>query len=254
VLADVSFWDFGQGPICDVALRSYWQGRAVLGGQDWQVGIVPDNLNSPASFENSRLLLRPWQERDEVFSATDSSLDTFPFSRKLFADGHSYQLTCRTGSQNGEVSPILEFAEEPVALDEVKITGKYIKRLILSGESYRVVLDQPAAAVKVPIGHYNQPTALLEQNGVTAYCNTIGQLSGKQISVDGKAPAILAVGGPLTNTVIATRDGRDLVLNYQLIGAGGQAYLLANRDYEHPPEFAIYKNGKTIASGKFEFG
>jgi hypothetical protein len=41
---------------------------------------------------------------------------------------------------------------------------------------------------------------------------------------------------------------------YQLVGAGGEAYQLANQDRSHPPEFAVFKGDKKIASGKFEFG
>jgi len=29
---------------------------------------------------------------------------------------------------------------------------------------------------------------------------------------------------------------------------------LANQDRSHPPEFAVFKDNKKIASGKFEFG
>ena len=69
-----------------------------------------------------------------------------------------------------------------------------------------------------------------------------------------KAPVVLNVGGPLTNSVTASRHGQDLRLDYRLVGAGGQSYQLANQDRSKPPEFAIYKGEKKIASGAFEFG
>jgi hypothetical protein len=72
--------------------------------------------------------------------------------------------------------------------------------------------------------------------------------------VDGKTPAVLDAGGPLTNSVTASRHGQDLRLDYRLVGAGGETYQLVKQDRSQPPEFAIYRGDKRIASGKFEFG
>ena len=254
VLADISFWDYGSQPSCSLAVRSFWQGKVTLQGRDWQAGIVQNDLNQSSSFGNSRLLLRPWDNRNQPFDAYDGSLASVPFSRKVFVDGHAYQLEWITGSQNGEAKPALQFTEQSVALGELKITGKFIQRLVLPGGPYLVVLDQPAASMQVPTGSYNQPDILLAQNGTTAYCNSSLRQTGQRVSVDGKTPLVLNVGGPLTNSVIASRHGQDLRLDYRLVGAGGETYQLANRDRSRPPAFAIYQGDKKIASGKFEFG
>lgn len=254
VLADISFWDFGSRPNGNLAVRSFWQGKATLQGRDWQVGIVPNVMNQPGSLETGQLLLRPWEERDKAFNAYGGSLDTFPFSRKLFVGDHAYQLTCLTTPQNGELKPALQYTEQPVALGELKITGQFIRRLVLPGGPYLVVLDHPAASVKVPVGTYRQPNIRLAQNGAEAFCLSDFPQSGNRITVDDKTPVALNVGGPLTNSVTATRHGQDLRLDYRLIGAGGAIYQLANSDRSKPPEFAIYKGDKKIASGKFEFG
>jgi len=239
-------------PYCTVELRSFWQGRVILPGRDWQVGIIPNF--SPVSFETGQLLLRPWAERDKPFNVYSGSLATVPFSRKLFVDDHAYQLDLIAGSQNGEAKPALQFTEQTVALGELKITGKFIQRLVLPGGPYLVVLDQPAASVQVPTGSYNQPDILLEQNGAEAFCQSSRLQVGRRISVADKTPAVLNVGGPLTNSVIASRHGQDLRLDYRLVGAGGETYQLVNQNRSQPPEFAIYKGDKKIASGKFEFG
>jgi hypothetical protein len=252
VLADLSFWVGGVEPYCTVELRSFWQGRVILPGRDWQVGIIPNF--SPVSFETGQLLLRPWAERDKPFNVYSGSLATVPFSRKLFVDDHAYQLDLIAGSQNGEAKPALQFTEQTVALGELKITGKFIQRLVLPGGPYLVVLDQPAASVQVPTGSYNQPDILLEQNGAEAFCQSSRLQVGRRISVADKTPAVLNVGGPLTNSVIASRHGQDLRLDYRLVGAGGETYQLVNQNRSQPPEFAIYKGDKKIASGKFEFG
>jgi hypothetical protein len=254
VLADINFWDYGSRPNCNLAVRSFWQGKMTLQGRDWQVGIVQNVLSQSGSSENSRLLLRPWEKRNQSFNANDGSLAAVPFSRKLFVDGHAYQLDWLAGPQDGEAKPALQFTGQSAPLGELKITGKFIQRLVLPGGPYLVVLDQPAASVQVPTGSYNQPDIRLGQNGAEAFCQSGQSQLGRRISVNDKTPAVLNVGGPLTNSVTASRHGQDLRLFYRLVGAGGETYQLANENRSHPPEFAIYKGDRKIASGKFEFG
>ena len=272
VLADLDFWDYGAASDCSVSARSFWQGKLTLAGQDWQVGVVPTfwskNGRRDVFFENGRLLLRRWEKRDQAFNTFNGSLDTVPFSKQLFFGGHAYQLNWLAGAQNGEskssnesgrcpaLRASLQFVEQSVPLGEMKITGRYIRRLTLSGKPWFAVLDQPAGTVRVPTGSYTQPNVQLEQSGVQAWCNANSWPPARLASVlvNGRTPATLDAGGPLTNSVSVTRHGSDLRLDYQLLGAGGQAYQLAGANRQHPPEFAIYHGGKKLASGNFEFG
>ena len=260
MLADISFYDSRSGPNCTLTLHSFWQGKVMLAGRDWQVGLIPNDLGHPifapgqtVAYENDQLLLRPWEKRNQTISVGVAS-DTVPLMQKLFVNGHAYQVTRITGLPNGEIKPTLQFAEQSAVLGELKITGKYIQRLILPGGPYLVVLDRPADTVKIPVGSYHQPNVLLEQGSNRAWCTDGSWVSGRRIVVDAKTPAGLDAGGPLTNSVIATRRGRNLELSYRLIGAGGATYQLDNQDRSRPPEFAIFKGDRKVASGKFAFG
>jgi hypothetical protein len=259
MLADLTLYDYGAQPMCFLSVRSFWQGKVTLQGRDWQVGIIQDVVNRPlnprGSFENSRLLLRPWEDRSQPFNAYNGTLATVPFSQKLFVGGHAYQIECITRTQAGQFQPSLQFTEKSTELGEVKITGQYIQRLVLSGGSYMVVLDQPSGVVKIPTGIYNQPDVQLEQNGLRAVCRNLGQTQlGRRFSVEGTTPAVLNAGGPLTNSVAVSRHGQDMRMDYRLAGAGGETYQLLNLDTSKPPEFAVYKDARKIASGHFEFG
>jgi len=64
----------------------------------------------------------------------------------------------------------------------------------------------------------------------------------------------LVLGGPLTNSVTLTRQGRKLNMNYQLVGADGGSYRLAQQDRAKPPDFTVYHGGKKVLSGMFAFG
>jgi len=254
VLADINIWEYNSRVYAYVMARSLWQGKLTLQGRDWQVGIVQNVVDQPGSFEEGRLLLRPWEKRNRSFSADDGLLASVPFSRKLFLDGHAYKVDCIVRSQNGEASPALQFTEQSVPLGALNVTAQFIHRLVLTGGPYLVVLDDPAGVVKVPIGTYIQPDIQLEQNGVEAFSKASLQQVARQISVDGRTIAVLHMGGPLTNSVIANRHGQDLRLDYRLAGGGGEVYQTAVRGRAKPPEFAIYKGANKIASGTFEFG
>jgi len=258
MLVDVNFYDYSARPNCNLSVRCFWQGKATLHGQDWQVGAIPSlwvekNGSRNISFEH-QLLLRPWEKQNQAFNNFDGSLETVPFSQKLFFGGQAYQIDWLNASPSGEVKPTLQFTEQSVVLGDLKITGQFIQRLILPGKNYLVVLDNPSATVKIPTGSYSQPTVRLERGGTAAYFNFNRPPFSTQISVDDKTSALLKVGGPLTNSVLASRHGQDLRLDYRLVGAGGETYQLANENRSHPPEFAVFKGDKRIASGKFEFG
>ena len=86
--------------------------------------------------------------------------------------------------------------------------------------------------------------------------NVVEEISGSQMPVLGPPPpeqavvvderrtAVLAVGGPLTNCVSATHRGRNLLLSYRLIGAGGGEYWLAAGGDGKPPQVHHRQSGK----------
>ena len=140
-----------------------------------------------------------------------------------------------------------EADKQGLALGELKLEGKYIERLVLRRKDSRTErFDQPAETIKLPAGQYR----LLEAHLKGGY--TFRSLSRDWITVAEDKPAVFKVGAPLKPTVKAQRQGSVLVLNYELIGIGGEIYTDSNRN--KPPTFTIYKGDKEIASDKFEFG
>jgi hypothetical protein len=61
--------------------------------------------------------------------------------------------------------------------------------------------------------------------------------------------------GPLTPQLQATRAGRLLILDYQLLDADGNNCLRQGLDPRPaPPRFSIRRDGREIDSGDFEYG
>jgi hypothetical protein len=254
MLVDLTLSDYGAQPGCTAAIRSLWQGKITLQGEDWQVGITENPFERSGSAEASHLLLRRWEARNKPFSAYTDSMEVFPFSRRLFVQSHAYQLDYTNESKGDDTRMKLQFTEQQPALGELKISGDFVQHVILDGGPYLVLIDKPETVVRVPVGSYNQPKVWLKKGGTEAYRNSNPMQQGRRFAIDEKKPALLAAGGPLTNSVTVTRHGQYLNLGYQLIGAGGEGYQLTGQDRTKPPEFAIYKGDRKIASGKFEFG
>ena len=296
MLVDFDFFQYGESgrPLVNVMARSFWQGKVTVAGHDWQVGLVQNLSGQPGSFQLGQLLLRPWEERNKRFSASSEkpedtmgiawegknwvvrASDAFAFSPKVFFEGHACQLDWSPEPRGRDEKLALRLTEQQTALGELRITGSFIQRLVLTGGPYVVVLAQPPGSVKVPPGRYQPYRVWLKQGEAEAYfnfglpqtgkANVIEEITGSQLPVvsppppeqavvvDEQRPGVLAVGGPLTNCVSATRRGRNLLFSYRLIGAGGGEYWLANGGDRKPPQFTVGRSGKQIGSGQFEFG
>jgi hypothetical protein len=74
------------------------------------------------------------------------------------------------------------------------------------------------------------------------------------LTVDPNAPATLKVGAPLRQVVEIRRPGTAMVLNYELIGQGGERYSINRTQGSPVPSFAVYRGDRKVASGDFEFG
>ena len=137
------------------------------------------------------------------------------------------------------------------AVGELKLEGKHIERLVLSQKDGGTKkFDKPGETIKLPVGEYRLQEVRLQGGYSCRIMTPISDANWVTIAED--KPAVLKVGAPLKQTVEVRRQGSLLLLNYKLLGAGGEAYTSDNRS--DPPGFSVYKGDKKIASGKFEYG
>lgn len=253
VLVDLNLYSYGSHDYCVGGVRSMWAAKVTLGGEDWQVGVIPGAFGQGAS-EKDRLLLRPWTEREQSFSLTSLVPETFDFPDKLFLNGKAYEVDRAGVRENGRAGVDVRFRDQSPTLGDLQIKGRFIDRLALFGDEYLVLLDHPGNEVEVPVGHYtaSRVRVLAGDTKASRTRTSLGVMKGFSVVTDGAA--VLATGGPLTNSVSVNRRGRSLSLSYRLIGVDGETYQLEPQDRSHPPEFAVYRGDKQIASGKFEFG
>ena len=133
----------------------------------------------------------------------------------------------------------------------LKLESKYIERLILSRQdnNEREEFRRPEQIIKLPIGEYYLHEVHLQGGYI---CYALRDSKRIQVNVTSGQTKTLKIGAPLKQVINASRQGRNLVMNYELIGMGGEKYTSRNRN--KPPTFTVYKGEKEIASEKFEYG
>ena len=134
---------------------------------------------------------------------------------------------------------------------EIKLEGKSINRLILRREDNngREEFRRPEQIIKLPTGKYRVHEIHLEGGYI---CYAYRESKRLLVSVTSDETAILKIGGPLKQIINVDRQGRNLVMNYELLGVGGEKYISGTRDEK--PAFTVYRGDKEIGSDKFEYG
>mgnify|MGYP005844522091 CR=1 FL=1 len=257
-MVDLNCYRYRDLPHFNAGCRSFWEGKVLLGGTEWQVGRVDDLSARSSAPPEPYLVLRPWSERGRAFYVQDGSLDAFAAGRRLYLDGAGWRLDWTRETTGAEPALRLTLTPEKFETGELKLAGQYIGRLVLSGgkAGCTVVLNEPGVSVRVPQGSYYGAQVCLRRGDRRAARETDRYNGGRpgqpKLVIATNQPATLVAGGPLTNTVAVTRRGNNLSLDYRLVGAGGEAYTLLG--LREAPAFAAFKGDAQVASGQFEFG
>ncbi len=253
----------------------FWQAKVALAGEEWQVAAVDNPANRESLAPAEFLLLRPWGLRTNHVSLLDPISGTVPFPDQLFWLSQAFHLERHFETDSGGPVCKLEFTPQQPPLTELKLSGESLAYAVLRDTNgYTALLHDPPATAKVPQGVYTISAAWLKKGSVTAF-----RLGDKPSVVNATTATSLVLGGPLTNSVVLTRYGRRLLMNYKLKGAdgafyrmaeqpgavmasaglaqgvGGGSYRLAQQpDRTKPPEFSVFHGGKKVLSGQFQFG
>ncbi len=238
---------------CYVQLRSFYEGKLELAGQTWQIGLVKKLVANPGSTSRSRettLLIRPWTERTKRFSLSDSAAITVPLCEIVYLWDRSYTPQIDWQQCDHTNKPVLKLRPAKTELGQLELAGLYVQRLVLKNAPQRAALfHSPDRIIQVPVGTYNNIEVFLKNGDAEATAELV-----EKVVVTTNTTNLLAVGGPLTNSVTVTVDGRVLRMSYKLVGYGGKEYNFNYAGARKPPEFTIYKGDKRISSGRFRFG
>jgi hypothetical protein len=235
-----------------IVLRSFWQGRVELGGRPYQIGLVENPDAKTVTDEARYLLFRAWDARTEPIRLNPGTAHLINWPQKVYLAGQGFGLSSHYTNQAGSDCYLLELGPASLQLGELRVSGQNLYRLILHQPGgYTAILDTSGPVEKVPIGTYQTGEVWLRQGTAEAFYT--GPLP---LTIRADTSVSLAIGGPLTHSVVAERRGDDLMLRYQLVGAGrhGLTYRMSTEDRANPPGWIILSGEKQIASGKFAYG
>jgi len=150
------------------------------------------------------------------------------------------------------VAALASASDDVTGIGELRIEGQGLKQLILKDEAgRRKTIDQFDSPVTLAEGEYSIQSITLQGGHASSYSQIPGHL---RVVADANVPATLKIGAPLRQVVKVERQGPVIVLNYELIGQGGERYRV-NRTQDCPgPSFTAYRGDREVGSGKFEFG
>lgn len=248
---DLNFSEYGSRVSVYAHVRSYWAGKALLAGREWQVGWIPGTERRFGTAKNDFFLLRDWSEREASFTTSDGPLDAFAFPQKVFLETAMYEVACEHARDGDQLKHQMVFRKRPAELGRVNVSGQFIKRLVLTDGPCVAIFDTPQSTLRAPAGKYGRHHVQLGKGAALAYLN---ESPKPALVVATNQPVTLVAGGPLTNSAAFSRQGNHLEINYHLLGAGGGLYAQAARSYENPPRFTVYQGDRNIGSGNFEFG
>ncbi len=218
---------------------SGWAGEFEMDGQTWMLGVV-DNLNGRIDSNDLLYLQGPGK-----------LMPVFPVADTLFFGGHTFHLSLTFESINAEVVVKATLTELHPQMGELNIEADGSRHVRLRSEHLTVLLDDPPGTVALPVGNYRVEDCVL-------YDEHLGWAGPKFVACSRDVPvqpgpaASLRLGKPLSNTVEIARDRNLLLLDYRLVGAGGEQYSYYN--WRSSPSFTVSKGPLRIAAGTFPFG
>jgi hypothetical protein len=152
------------------------------------------------------------------------------------------------------------------AMGQLKIEGKAIERLSLAkrigkgdaSSEKPLVLNSPGSTVSLPVGDYLLERIELKGGYV---CNVPFRVFGPNnqelrapqwLTIGPDQPCVLKIGAPLKATLRTYRQGRVILIAYDLLDSEGRRYASTKRG--SPPRFTVSCDGREVASGSFEYG
>ncbi len=218
---------------------SGWAGEFELDDQPWMLGVV-DNLDGRID-SNDLLYLQGPSKLMPVFPVVDT----------LFFGGHTFHLSLTFESINAEVVVKATLTELHPQMGQLNTEADGSRHVRLRSDRLTALLDDPPGTVALPVGDYRVEDCVL-------YDEHLGWAGPKfvecsqNLSVQPGPAASLRLGKPLSNTVEIARDRNLLLLDYRLVGAGGEQYAYYN--WRSNPSFTVSKGPLRIAEGTFPFG
>ncbi len=151
------------------------------------------------------------------------------------------------------LAPAAAGGEQTPEMGTLRIEGQGIERLVLQGRTGpRLFYYSHEPNLVLRAGTYRLEEVVVQGS----YSSSGLQIPApaRVLTIEPGGLRTLKLGLPLRQTVKIERWGRSLVLNYQLLGCGGESYTFTRRHDKTRPVFTIYQGERQVSSGAFASG
>ncbi|NLV44793.1 MAG: hypothetical protein GXY07_09860 [Candidatus Hydrogenedentes bacterium] len=224
------------------SIRSGWKGDIEIGGKPCSMGVA-DNLDGIFDGGDSFLFDH---ERHKKARLSFGKADELPLPRWFFFEGQNYRMESAFRVLDGAAALAVTLTPITEGLMDISFEGQAVSRVLFAGkEDVYGMLDWPVPAMRIPEGVYTL-------SRVDVLDSFYGHPEdGAELKAGGNT--VLKAGGPLNQEVRVARAGATLNMNYILKGMGDTPYNTDSNDV-NAALFAVYKDGRVIETGTFEYG
>ncbi len=149
--------------------------------------------------------------------------------------------------------PIVRGSEQTPGTGTLRIEGEGIERLVLQGSTGpRLFFYSREPNLVLRADTYRLEEVVVQGSYSSSGLQIPAQL--RVLTIEPGGLATLKLGLPLRQTVRTERWGRSLVLNYQLLGRGGESYTVTRRQGKNQPTFVVDQGRNRIALDHFAAG
>ena len=228
---------------CHVSVRSGFQAQIDLAEQAYRVQLA-DNLDGQLD-QSDKLhisLVRPDQPG---LSSAHLSVPS-----ALFLGGHLYDCRYAFIADANQPQVQLTLTERETPLGQLTIAGQDVDYLELHSQWIVPIFEPNQPAISIPVGNYTCQALNLRPQGQN---HVYVQGLDKRVTIKQGELSTLKLGAPLKSTVSVNRANKCLVLNFKMVGQGGEEYS-SSGTRETTPRFKVFQGDKEVHSGEFEYG
>lgn len=228
---------------------SYWKGTVELDGKRWRMSVADPFC---ASFGSASVALEP---DDNTTSGCPGFIRYLPTSSGISVGGNPYALSLAIDYSGTTPTLVATFTEMriPPPTGEVELVGEKIGLAVFDApEAFDTVVGRPAGRFRVPANQKLSMRLVLDSRTTSAPGGFWGWKELEPLK-PGEFRRIRA-GAPLHSEVKVSQHGQNALLDYALLGQGGEYYLPYGKAWISKPQYTIRRGEKLLTRGEFEFG
>jgi hypothetical protein len=258
---DLTLYILSHAVFGKMTVRSGWHGAVQLDGKTYQLTVV-DDLDGV--FDGGDVMLLDEESSSPI--PKEERLRALNLPEQIVLGDATYGLVYALEPGEGNPALMVTFSSISGAKGTVDLKARHVLCAMLEnaaaeaasqrpGSRQFTFLYRPPPNIGLRAGAYSVDWVNLDAGPSGIFTGS----SETKLMVNADRAVSLSVGGePLKSTVRVKRAGKSLSLDYALVDAAGNEFRARARYGPYArdpgPRFIVYKDGRAIGTGMFEYG